>query len=166
MITILSNYFPTYLIKDKNRELIMPSIFKLKKLVTESANLSTVLDYFLQLSEKGSIIPSSKALDEEEIKQNDTLNILIQVVEHTAGDFLKRKIQINHPMICSVEKEFFYHGIFFCKDIPIPISVFYFSDLNKGFFALSGIGKSTEMFRFSLMITDKMPVMNSSQVAH
>lgn len=109
-----------------------------------SPNLSDVLSYFLKLSEESNVIPSSIPLDEQETDQNNTVKILIQVVEKTAGNFLKRAIHVNHPMLCFVEKENFYHGILVSSDIPIPISVFYFIDLNKGFFALSGINKHTE----------------------
>lgn len=144
----------------------MPSIFKLKTLLTESSRLSDVLDYFLKLTETSNIIPRSKVLDEEEINQNEVLKILIQVIEKMVGDFLKQKINLINPMICSVENKCFYHGIFVLSKLEIPISMFYFSDIKRGFFAISGFNKKTEMFRFSLTHLDKMPVMHNGQVVH
>lgn len=146
----------------------MPSVFKLKKLLTESTDLGEVLSYFLTITETTNIIPGSKALNEEEINNNDTLNILIQMVEKMTGDYIKKTTHISHPMISTIEDQHFYHGICVSKDIAMPITLFYFSDIKKGFFAFSGITNKTEMFRFSLahLDKDKIPIMNSSAMAH
>lgn len=146
----------------------MSSIFKLKRLLTESSNLNEVLHYFLRMTETNNIIPDSNPLDEQEIIKNDVLQMLLQVVEEMIGDFLKQAIQITHPMISSIENQHFYHGICIVPGISMPIPLFYFSDIKKGFFALSGITQKTEMFRFSLAHLDKdrTPIMSSNHVAH
>lgn len=124
----------------------------------ESSKLATILDCFLKLSDTENVIPSSQVLDRE--TQGDVIEMLIQIVEKMAGDFLKKKISITNPMMCHVEKECFYHGAFVSDEIAMPITLFYFSDLKKGLFAIAGVGKNTEIFRFSLKVPEEKIVVH------
>lgn len=128
----------------------MPSIYKLKKLMMESNDLTIVLNYFLTLSDTTNTIPLSQLLDSEEDKQDPVLCMLIQVIENMAGNFLKKEIKITHPMICHIATDHFYHGFFVSNEIEIPITICYFSDLKKGLFSIAKLGENTEIFRFSL----------------
>jgi hypothetical protein len=42
----------------------------------------------------------------------------------------------------------------------MPITLFYCSDLKKGLFAIAGVGKNTEIFRFPLKVPEEKIVVH------
>jgi hypothetical protein len=130
----------------------MESLKTLKKQLVSSPTLSNVLNSFMNLMEQSNIGDHQKTVDFAALKQDHELVLVIKVIEMMTSRFLSKSVQAKQPMLCEVTGESFYHGFCIVSDLPMPLTLFYFSDIQTGLFALCDFTKAptTEIFRFSL----------------
>jgi hypothetical protein len=128
----------------------MQSIQALKKQLVSSPVLSDILSSFMDIMEEPDNMPFQKTVDFETIKQDHELVQVINIVAAMASRFLEKPVEINQPVLCQIVAESFYHRFCISRDLPMPLTLLYFSDIQTGLFALSGLTAATEIFRFSL----------------
>lgn len=127
----------------------MKSIKMLKQLMNEATNLTEPLNYFMGLIENKELFGIKGHRGVKRLGNNEELISVIAQVQQGISEWFGKPVEMLSPMFYEIPRGSFYHGVFAAEEIPVPLTVLYFSDLKKGLFAIPGMGQA-QIFGFSL----------------
>jgi hypothetical protein len=137
----------------------MQSLYDLKKQLATASAFSEILDGFFDLVEKSNIKDHQKSVDFAILNEDHELKQVVKIVESMLGHFLSKTIKLTHPMFYEVAEDSFYHGCCIVTNLPMPLTMFYFKDIQTGLFSFYDFSRSsTEIFRFTLAQAENLKV--------
>jgi hypothetical protein len=127
----------------------MSSISTLKQLLLQATELEEPLNYFFDMMDKKALFSIKGHRAVNQVDQHDELVAVIAAADNIVSKLLNRPAHIVNQAFFEIPDQHFFHGICFSQDIPLPLALLYFSDIQMGMVALMN-GEEKNMFRFAL----------------
>src|SRR5215467_673923 len=108
---------------------------KLKRLVLQAKDLNEPFNYFFDLIEDKKITNIKGHQVIENLDGHGELLMILDVIKDQLLKHLGLNIKPFMPLFFEIPEYHFIHGACSCKELFIPITAIYFSDVKTGMFA-------------------------------
>lgn len=130
----------------------MNEIAKLKHSIAKTEHIEKIVNSFFDLVDQNIILDTGDDHLVKNIKDHPDLCMAINIALDTAGDLLKKPIQMSDHQFIHLPQESFFHGSCVIPGFFTPLLLLYCADTRIGIGAVTGMDNQTHFFRFSLKI--------------